>query len=105
MAMKISVFIYEHGEIVDKTVEKFIGPSLEYVEDLIIDICRERNIGPIARYLFSLYCPKMNLWLAMNQKLNELDYNCKFLQLRLKYKPYDLRKLVVSKLLISSFSW
>ncbi|XP_015794467.1 tyrosine-protein kinase JAK2 isoform X2 [Tetranychus urticae] len=91
--MKISAFIYENGEIVEKTIERYIGTSLEYAEDLIIDICRERKIGPIAQYLFSLFCPKLNIWISSNQKLSELDYNFKSLELRIRFKPRDLRKL------------
>lgn len=75
------------------TESKFI--SLPYnsttcIEDVCISLCKQTNIGPVARYLFALQIHGTKLFMPLNSKLSD---KVKKFDFRIRYKVANIEKL------------
>ncbi|CAD6215597.1 GSCOCT00000409001.2-RA-CDS [Cotesia congregata] len=61
------------------------------VEDICIAICKQLEIGPLARHLFALRGKSNKLWIPAGHKLETHEKN-KF-EFRLRFKPSSLKRL------------
>jgi hypothetical protein len=95
---KVKYFVYNAGDISETVMCKNnLETCYEYAEDLLVDIAKRVKIGPIARFLFGLRLESSHIWLALNQRLDELTepHQRNFL-FRVRFRPNNLELLQVT---------
>lgn len=80
-------------EVFIVTDSKFVSvpyTNTTYCEDICILLCKQLNIGPVARHLFALRVHGTKLFIPLNSKISEK--NKKF-DLRIRYKVASIERL------------